>query len=177
MTEDGMSEATESQRNMRLRGIAALAAEYCSLIEQAREMEKDEFILELSRLLPQIYVEFVTFGKEEAGVYDYGYYPTAVEEDWYESVRRNLETLLGGDDTYLETFEEDMKYSDTPIACSIAEGLADIFQALYNFISVVRDSEGEEMGGAYLECRDNFDSYWSQTLCNVLRAVNNLRVN
>ncbi len=40
---------------------------------------------------------------------------------------------MGEDDVFLETFEEDMKYSDTPVAASVSESLADIFQPLYNF--------------------------------------------
>ncbi len=82
---------------------------------------------------------------------------------------------MGEDDVFLETFEEDMKYSDTPVAASISESLADIFQPLYNFISVVKDSEGDNAAGAFRECKENFESYWSQTLCNVMRALNNIR--
>lgn len=96
---------------------------------------------------------------------------------FYDSVRRNVETLLGPDDIFLETFEEDMKYSDTPIAASISECLADIFQPLYNFISVVKESEGEQSLAAYRDCREAFASYWAQTLCNVLRALNHLYFN
>lgn len=102
------------------------------------------------------------------------YYGSYVDEDYYENVRRHMEQLLGPDDVFLETFEEDMKYSDTPIAASIAESLADIFQPLYNFVAIVRESDGEELEGAYRECHDNFAAYWGQTLCNVLRALNHL---
>jgi hypothetical protein len=98
-----------------------------------------------------------------------------VDEDYYESVRRGVETLMGEDDTFLETFEEDMKYSDTPIAASVAESLADIFQDLFNFVSVVKDSEGAQTMEALGECKENFEAYWSQTLCNVLRALNHYR--
>ncbi|MDE6329856.1 MAG: DUF5063 domain-containing protein [Muribaculaceae bacterium] len=100
------------------------------------------------------------------------YYGNYLDEDYYESVRRHIEQLLGPADVFLETFEEDMKYSDTPIAASIAECLADIFLPLYNFISIVKDTEGDELEGAYRECHNNFTAYWSQTLCNVLRALN-----
>ena len=85
-----------------------------------------------------------------------------------------MAALLGEDDTYLETFEEDMKYSDTPIAASIAEGLADIYQDLYNFLSPVRDSDGALAAPALVECRENFASYWGQTLTNVMRPLNHL---
>ncbi len=82
---------------------------------------------------------------------------------------------MGPDDVFLETFEEDMKYSDTPIGSSVAECLADIFQPLCNYISVVRDSDGESAPAAFRECRENFEGYWSQTLCNVVRALNHIR--
>lgn len=105
------------------------------------------------------------------------YFADYVDEDYYEGVRRHIETLLGPEDTFLDTFEEDMKYSDTPIAASISESLADIFQPLYNFISIVKDSDGEYMEGAYRDCHSNFVAYWSQTLCNVLRALNHIYFN
>ncbi len=88
-----------------------------------------------------------------------------------------MEELMGADDVYLEVFEEDMKYSDTPVAASISEGLADIFQALYNFINTIRDATDETMQVALLGIRDDFRAYWSATLCNVLRALNHLKMN
>lgn len=157
--------------------ITALASGYCALLENASQMEKEEFVDEALSFLPRLYYEFSDLAPEEEDYTEFGfeYYRSYVDEDFYESVRRNVETVLGPDDVFLETFEEDMKYSDTPIAASIAESLADIFQPLYNFISVVRESEGEQSGGAYAECRENFVAYWSQTLCNVMRALNHLR--
>ena len=98
-----------------------------------------------------------------------------VDEDYYESIRRGVESIMGEDDTFLETFEEDMKYSDTPIASSVAECLADIFQDLFNFVSLVKESEGEQTQEALAECKENFESYWAQTLCNVMRALNHIR--
>jgi len=159
----------------RLMGVTALAAKYCSAVENASEYGKREFITEILGYLPHLYIEFsdpeLDMGENDE------YYSSYVDEDYYESVRRGMEMLLGEYDVFLETFEEDMKYSDTPVAASISESLADIFQPLYNFISVVKDSEGENVVGAYMECRENFESYWSQTLCNVMRALNHLRYN
>ncbi|MDE6392237.1 MAG: DUF5063 domain-containing protein [Muribaculaceae bacterium] len=157
--------------------ITALASGYCSLLEHAREFEKEDFIKEILGYLPRLYYAFSEFVPEDPDSVslDFGFYRTYVDEDFYESVRRNVEVLLGPDDAFLETFEEDMKYSDTPIGASIAECLADIFQPLYNFISIVKESDGEQAAGAYAECRENFEAYWAQTLCNVMRALNHLR--
>lgn len=167
---------TEDQEITRkLLKTTADSARYCKLIEEARQYDKDEFVKKVTELLPVIYSDFLMLDSEELGLIDEIYYPTYVDEQWYETVRRNVENVLGPDDIFLETFEEDMKYSDTPIAASISEGLADIFQALYNMVMTVKESEGEDTAGAYAECRENFAGYWSQTLCNVLRALNHLR--
>lgn len=163
--------------NARLLNIVALATDYCGALEHAREIDKQmDFIIEILGYLPRLYWEFSDMVVEDVtSDLDYDYYPSYVDEDFYDSVRRNVEAVMGEDDVFLETFEEDMKYSDTPIAASISECLADIFQPLYNFISIVRESNGEQIMGAYSECRENFVSYWAQTLCNVLRALNNIR--
>jgi len=70
-----------------------------------------------------------------------------------------------------------MKYSDTPVAASISESLADIFQVLFNFISTIREATDETVRVAINSVRDDFRSYWSATLCNVLRALNQLKIN
>lgn len=155
--------------------VVQLSAHYCSTVENCLEMRCEEFVREMTTVLPRLYLLFNTLTQDDVVVSDYGYYSEYVDEQWYETVRRNMERVLGSEDTYLETFEEDMKYSDTPIAASVSEGLADIFQPLYNFISIVKESDGEELEGAYLECRDNFESYWSQTLCNVMRPLNKIK--
>lgn len=159
--------------NRRLMQTASVAAKYCSVLENVQEYDRKEFILEMVNLLPRLYLEFSD--PDHNGEETDEYYQSYVDEDYYESIRRKVEMLLGADDVFLETFEEDMKYSDTPVAASIAESLADIFQPLYNFISVVKDSEGLNAPGAFFICKENFESYWSQTLCNVMRALNNIR--
>ncbi len=154
--------------------ITALCSAYCLTLEKAPEMEREDFVRETLSLLPRIYYQFLTVNPENAALDEGEYFQEYVDEDYYESIRRNVENMLGEDDVFLETFEEDMKYSDTPIGMSIAECLADIFQPLYNFISIVRETDGEKIGEAYSECRESFVSYWGQTLCNVLRALNNV---
>ncbi|MDE6831447.1 MAG: DUF5063 domain-containing protein, partial [Muribaculaceae bacterium] len=100
---------------------------------------------------------------------------SALEEEGYESVRRDVAALMGEDDIYLEVFEEDMKYSETPVSASIAEGLADLYQVFFNFIYTVQDTTDEVTAMAILAIRDDFRAYWSATLCNVLRALNHLK--
>lgn len=150
-----------------------LANEYCQLLEQVAEIEKDEFVNELLRLLPRLYISISDM--ESIELESEIYIESYLEEVYYDSIRRNIETVIGEDDTFLEVFEEDMKYSDTPIAVSISEYLADIFQYLYDFILSIRDASEEHYNNCLFLCRENFEMYWGQTLCNVLRALHKIK--
>lgn len=127
------------------------------------------------RLLPRIYISASDLKAAPLLDEEEPYIESYLEEEYYESVRREIENLLGADDTYLEVFEEDMKYSDTPIGVSVAEGICDIFQVLYNFIVMVKDAPADLVNSAIAAVKTDFDSYWSQKLCNVMRPLNHIR--
>lgn len=153
-----------------------LCNEYCQTLESARETECDDFIAAMLRLLPRIYITASDLKVDDLGLEE-PYIDGRLDEDYYDSIRRSIENLLGPDDTYLEVFEEDMKYSDTPIAASVSEGLADIFQVLYNFLEAIKDVPNELIDQALIAVKDDFQSYWSRILCNVMRALNHIRYN
>ncbi len=153
-----------------------LCNEYCISIENAKETARDAFIDNMLRLLPRIYIA-ATDLQIDILEEDDQFIENILDEDYYDALRRNMEVLLGEDDVYLEVFEEDMKYSDTPVAASISEGLSDLFQVLYNFINTIRDSTDTTVKLALVNVRDDFRSYWSAPLCNVLRALNHLKMN
>jgi len=153
-----------------------LCNEYCMAVENIANTDSRSFVADMLRLLPRIYISasdlVVTIPVNEE---DMPYIDSYLDEDYYESIRRQIENMLGPDDVYLEVFEADMKYSDTPIGASVAEGICDIFQVLYNFITMVRDAPSEIVGQALVAVKDDFDNYWSQKLCNLLRPLNHLR--
>lgn len=158
-----------------LTGIVSAATNFCTLLTGAPKSEKDTFIREILDMLPALYLYFsrtpVTGADESFILTEY------LEESDYLRIKEGIASLLGEDDTYLETVEEDMKYSETPIANDISEGLADIFQDLYNFITEVRESDGLQLEAAFDACKENFEIYWSGKLCSVMRPLNNLRYN
>ena len=154
----------------------ALCNEYCAAVEDVRESDKDDFVQSMLRLLPRLYIS-ATDLKVEALDEEDAYLEPILDEDYYESVRCGIENLMGPEDIFLEVFEEDMKYSDTPIAASISESLADIFQVLFNFVGMVKEAPEHLIPLALVAVRDEFQGYWSRILCNVLRALNQLRYN
>ncbi len=153
----------------------ALCNEYCQAVEQARESTREEFVATMLRQLPRIYISATDLKPEEDVLQEEAYIENVLDEQYYDSLRRHIENLLGEDDSYLEVFEEDMKYSDTPIAASISEGLADIFQVFYNFLETVKDVPEELVILGLIAVKEDFEVYWSRILCNVLRALNQLR--
>ena len=162
-----------NQNSNRLLEIVSLTKSYCELCEGALEFSRGEFTDHALNLLPRIYWNFfdITMGVSLDEDYFYDY----VDETLYEDIKHGIASVMGSADIFLETFEEDMKYSDTPISASISECMADIYQPLFNFVSVVHDSEGAQIEEAFIKCKDDFETYWSQTLCNVLKALNNIK--
>ncbi|MBO5445087.1 MAG: DUF5063 domain-containing protein [Muribaculaceae bacterium] len=167
----------------RLINLVALSTDYCATLENAPEMEQEEFIRSVLSILPRIYFEFFDIEAESVAPVMLNEWETSdfssrhMSEQYYESIRASVAALLGENDSYLETFEKDMKYSDTPIACSISENLCDVMQPLFNFVAEVRESGGESLENSFCECKEEFSQYWSQPLCNALRALNNLLLN
>lgn len=116
-----------------------LANEYCQAVEMAAESTKEDFIAQMLKLLPRLYIA-ATDLPDPAMIDEEAYLPSVLDEEYYDAARRAMEMLFGEDDAYLEVFEDDMKYSDTPIGASVSESLADIFQVLYNLMDSVNDA-------------------------------------
>ena len=153
----------------------ALSNEFCSAIENAMEFEKEDFVAKMLKMLPRIYMTITDIDIEESNE-DYYALPY-LDESVYDNLRSQLAALMGEDDVFLETFEEDMKYSDAPVSATISEDLADIYQQLYNFVASVRDGDTEAITSIIITCKEDFASYWGQTLCNVLRALHSVFYN
>ena len=148
----------------------ALCNEYCQAIEAAPATETREFVNSMLGLLPRIYI--TARALEADGALDEGYIDQALEEDSYNTIAQGLQATMGEDDTFLEVFEEDMKYSDTPVASAVSELLADLFQVFYNFIATVREAPDDVVASAIAAVKEEFEMYWAQTLCNVMRPLN-----
>ena len=155
--------------------FTALCNEYCATLERAAQMDERELVGNMARLLPRIYI--CAADLKEPTLDEEGYIDGYLQEETYDQIRLSLESVLGEDDTYLEVFESDMKYSDTPIGASLAEGLADLFQVFYNFIETVRDAPDELAAAAINAVHDDFKLVWGQTLTNILRHIHSIYYN
>ena len=155
--------------------FVTVAAEYCAFIEQSGEKTQEEMIDVLPKLLSLLYLKVSmvpdTDMSQDVNLEEY------VSENDYEAVRQSILTKLGGNDDYLEVFTEEMKYSDTPVRKCISEDLADLYQALKNFVESYKSGLNDIMTEAIAVCQDGFRSYWGQTLTNTLRAIHAIKYN
>ena len=149
--------------------FVTVGVEYCSLIERASELSRREFNLNLVRILPLLYLKATLLPAEEIDeADDLEFYVT---EEQYEYLRGAVAKLLGESDDYLEVFEADMAYCDTPLAASVSEGLADIYQDVRDLLEIYRLGNEELSQAAICRCRRNFVAYWGQKLVNVMRPL------
>lgn len=153
--------------------FVTVGVQYCSFLETFENENLNSLTDKLTKLLPLLYLKAAMLPDVEI---EYDIYPevTVTEEDYNYIVSR-LFNIYKSNDTYLEVFVEDMKYSDTPISASIAEDLADIYQDIKNFIAVYEQGMEENMSEALFSCRENFKLYWGQKSVNVLRALHSLK--
>ena len=154
--------------------FVTVAAEYCAFLEQVYDKEPSRVVDVLCKLLPLVYLKATMLSEAEPeGLY----LEEVVTEPDYDAIRQMLSEKFGENDDYLEVFVEDMKYSDTPVRRCISEDMADIYQALKNFVHSYRSGLDEVMDEAVAVCAEGFRTYWGQTLTNTLRAVHNVRYN
>lgn len=152
--------------------FVTVGVEYCSLVERATETERKEFTLKLVRILPLLYLKATLLPGEEYDETDQ--LENYVTEEHYEYLREVMAKLLGAGDDYLEVFEADMAYSETPLAASVSEGLADIYQDIKDLLEIYRIGNEELSQLAIARCRRNFVTYWGQKLVNVMRPLHAL---
>lgn len=153
--------------------FTTVAVQYCLLLESFESISANVLTDKLTKILPLLYLKASLV--PEADIVSEDEQEIAVSEENYDYILHRLYAVFAKDDTYLEVFLEDMKYSETPISASISEDLADIYQDLKNFITVYERGIEENMNDALVVCIENFRSYWGQKLVNVLRALHMLK--
>lgn len=153
--------------------FVTVAVQYCAYLENLEGATQNKLADQFCKFLPLIYLKANMLPDTEP-LSDSNVEIT-VNEEHYNYILARLYNAFGQEDTYLEVFLEDMKYSETPISASISEDLTDIYQDLKNFAAVYEQGIEENMNDALFVCVENFKGYWGQKLVNVLGALHSLK--
>ena len=152
--------------------FVTVAVQLCLYLEQIEGQDKSEFVEKMLCLLPLLYLKARLLPKatEELD----GFPERFVSEQEYEDIRQKVAQCMGADDTYLEVFVEDMRYSDEPITAFVSENIADIYQEVKDLACNYQTREEAVMNDALVSCLEGFEQHWGQKLLNVLRPLHAL---
>ena len=153
--------------------FVTVAAQYCALLEKSEEQTEEVFAGTLLKLLPLLYLKVQLLPEVET---EGDFVPEGqVTEEDYNFVRNGVYRLLHEHDEYeMLVWDEDMQ-TDESRWQSVSEGLADIYQALRNFVAVYQQRLEPCMQDALWQLRENFELYWGQTLLDTLRQLHRIR--
>ncbi|MDR2130156.1 MAG: DUF5063 domain-containing protein [Odoribacteraceae bacterium] len=149
--------------------FTTVAKEFCDLVERVTGEEKKQFLVQLQQLLPLIYLKGSLLPECESD--ETGMNEEIVTEEDYNFLHKHIWQLMAGDDEYLEVFDDNMRYSETPVVASIAENVCDIYQDLKNFISSYQHGMLDVIQEALWQLNANFELYWGRACVSVLRAI------
>ena len=148
------------------------AAQACLLMEKADEHEREEWIEQLLRLLPVLYLRTRLLEPAEPMLEDEP--QRFVTEEDYHYTLLGMRNLLGSDDAYLDVFVDQGVYTDEVQTAYISEGLADIYQELKDMAAAFQTGQEAIMNDAVVRCREAFQEHWGQKLLAVMRALHEL---
>ena len=151
-----------------------VSVEFCKFIESI-QADKADFLNKLSKLLPLIYLK-AAMVEPKAAIYDEA--PDKyVDENDYEAVRGDVQNLLGDKDQYLTAIHPDIALSDSVIAASISEDIADVYQSLKDFVEVAKTGNEDLMNDALIVCIEDFRAFWGTRLLSAELAIHQIIIN
>ena len=151
-----------------------VSVEFCKFIENIQS-DKADFLNKLSKLLPLIYLK-AAMVEPKSAIYDEA--PEKyVDENDYEAVRGDVQNLLGDKDQYLTAIHPDIALSDSVIAASISEDIADVYQSLKDFVEVAKTGNEDLMNDALIICIDDFRAFWGTRLLSAELAIHQVIIN
>lgn len=145
-----------------------VAIEFCNYLEHS-DTDRNIFLDKMSKLLPLVYMK-AAMVKPGSPIYEEEPGKSITEND-YEAVRGDISGLLGEKDKYLSAVHPDIALSDSVIAASISEDIADVYQSLGDFAAAARIGNEDLMNDALIVCINDFRSYWGTRLLSAELAI------
>lgn len=145
--------------------LAAIASEYCTLIENVKTGDQEAFMKSMKGFIPLLYLRgsLLTATEPEFPEANERY---VTEEQW-EVVFLNLRSLFGEkDEFWLVDYNETSHYD--PVKASISECLTDIYQDLKDFVLLYKKSSLAARENAIFSCQNLFHDRWGQRLAQLL---------
>ncbi|MDR1544036.1 MAG: DUF5063 domain-containing protein [Prevotellaceae bacterium] len=153
--------------------FTTVVAETCRFLENLDTAKKTGFIATALRLFSLLYLKTVLLeipeNADDRAMYQY------VGRTDYDYVKQMIAQILGADDSFLDTSHPDMSYSDLPIAATVSESIADVYQEIRDYAENFQSGNELVMNEALTACLDSFCEHWGLKLLNAVRALHLLK--
>ena len=162
--------------------FGSVARKFCTTVDTAADLEKDQFLLQIYRILPDLLIEAIRLpdtdpwkrNEPEDGSEDFPVQGTAQETNrrgW--SILYNLlKEKLGQDDLYWMVFDPTSEDNET-IRGSLADDIADVYGDLKESLSLM-DKNAIIAEVAIWNWRLLFYSHWGDHALSALRTIHKL---
>lgn len=153
--------------------FVTVAAEYCAFMEKGEERSCRSFVDTLLKLLPLLYMKVQMLPQVDS---EGDFIPDGcVSEEDYNFILNSSFHILGPKDEYEElVYDADMETEESQWR-SVSEDLADIYQALRNFVFAYQQRVEPCMLDALWGVRDSFEMYWGTNLLCALKHLHKVR--
>lgn len=146
-----------------------ISAEFCLFVEKALTIPPAEFLDKTRKILSLLYLKGSLFPKTDYQAND-EIETFVTEEDWY-FVHDSIQKQLGPFDVYKDIQISEATGNPEIVTSSISEDIADIYQDIKNFISLVNMGTEDTLQDAVGECTINFEEFWGQKTVRALKAI------
>lgn len=151
--------------------LITVANDFSIFTEGMDKYDKSDILGYLQKVLPLLYIKGSLLPKVPP-VEDMVPEHFITEENW-DNVYSRYKEKLGDDDAYKIVSHDEIN-GDKAIKASIAEGLADIYQDIKDFLVLYQQNTDIARQNAVYECGRLFDARWGHRLVNVLAAIHKL---
>lgn len=149
-----------------------VAVEFCAFLERCQGAERREFMQTLLKLLPLLYLKANMLPRIETS---FAFLPDdKVTEEDYNFIRHIVYDIMQEDDDFEEFVYDGPLQTEESTWKSVSECLADMYQALRNFVAIYEERLESCMNDALSNLMENFDLYWGEALVDCLRRLHKL---
>lgn len=166
------------------RAFAAVADQYCQVIERRTSSTRERFLQDLHALLPRLYAAALALpppdlplesddSSNEDGLQSPAETIPSKDpdrgqtEEWMD-LYTSLGSYIGSQNHYREIFDPYAALPEPEVTGSLADDLADIYRDVRSGLRKWQRGENDE---ALWEWRFNFESHWGEHVTGALRAL------
>ncbi len=159
--------------NENVNNFVTSAANYCTLVENAGNFSKKNFIEKTLELFSSLYYSIFRFPSFEIESDEEMIEKFVTEQEW-NNIYQRVSQKLGYHDDYLDVYDPVARQEEDLSVGKLSDNLADIYQDMKDFVTLYGVGNEDVMLASLWECKISFEEYWGQKLLNATRVLHRL---